>query len=203
MVYTKGTDCGFVTSRPSNSPAWSYNNVFYQRAGVEYDTTPSGVNNITEIGFYNNYSSSSGDWDIIVGLYDSSGDLLYSKSDTLSISGIGWYYTSVDWDVSASTDYGIVVLADTGTGTYMKIGKDNTSSGTNCSGPANAVSSLPDPWVLSSSSNNWPFYAIVVNNSSNPQIKLSGTFGQKPIKVKSSGSFTEKTFKVKVGGVFQ
>ena len=39
--------------------------------------------------------------------------------------------------------------------------------------------------------------------ATNPNIKLSGTFGQKPIKVKAGGTFAEKTFKVKVGGTFQ
>lgn len=142
MAVALGTNSGFVTSRPSAAPGSNYGNT-NGYANVTKHTTPSDINKITEMGWYCN--TNSGGTSYTIGLYADSagvaGALLYST--TTSLSGTGWKYVAVDWDVSPSTDYWLGLYTN---GTSVKVDGDYTSHGGAGADARSGMSGLPNPF---------------------------------------------------------
>lgn len=154
---------------------------------------------ITQIQFYMNSSISS--FDIYVGIFRNTSGTNYECIHYVQYAN-GEYSTglntkTVSWTVQSGDLIGF--YSKTGSA----IDRDLTGSGYyycygNVFGTTQTYSLSTDKTLSLGGTG-----TETGGTPTNPQIKLSGTFGQKPIKFKTGGSFVEKTFKVKVGGTFQ
>lgn len=167
MTITNGTNAGFVTTRPSGDPGGtSAAGGIDTYARVTKDTSPSTAAKIVEVGWYCANATEEANYE--VGLYAADGAVVPGEAGTLlevsrtnaKGTSAGWVYTTVDWDISASTVYWIgVQLDDTATGTATKwynsggAGIDLLTSQT----------TLPDPFgggALADADGIYAFYAI-------------------------------------------
>ena len=113
MALALGTNSGFVTVAPTTDPAASLELTIDGNSLATKDTTPSGVGRITEIGWYRAVGTNTSNFE--VGLYsDNAGvpDVRLEVAATNSSSSAGWITVSVNWTISASTDYWLALQMD-------------------------------------------------------------------------------------------
>lgn len=131
MALAIGTNCGFVVERPTADPGGTNTNID-TNSYVSKFTSPAGATKITEIGWYCDNATEAADY--VLALYAADGAVvpgeagtrLYITADTAKGTDAGWKYVTVDWNISAETDYWFgVQLDDTATATHC----NNASSG--------------------------------------------------------------------------
>lgn len=145
MALVLGTNCGFVTTAPTANPGGTTNAADNRSLALK-DTSPSGDNVVTEIGFYVTGATEEANFE--VGIYDHNvGDdnpenLLAGESRTNAKgTDAGWkVVTGLNIPISADTIYWLSYqLDDTGTTTFTtRDGTGDTEGKT--------VETLPDPW---------------------------------------------------------
>lgn len=209
MALVLGTNCGFVTVAPVADPDGS--SVFITNyAVVSKHTSPANANKITEIGWWSDIDCDEANFE--VGLYATDGAVVPGEAGTLlyvdriNVKGAtaGWKRVTVDWSISGSTDYWLAVQVDQGNLVSAKI--DYTSTGFYGEDYRN-VDSLPDPFgggAIDGATASDAIYAVwEEEEGTTRQVKISGSFVEKPYKIKIDGTFVDKPVKVKVGGNFQ
>ncbi len=144
MAIVIGTNSGFVTAAPTGDPG-APGATFDNQANSTNDTSPSGTNIITEVGFYTETDVAALNWS--VGLYANSAGApttrLFTQTGVMS-TGVGWKaITGLNWSLSASTNYWIGVWVEATT--PDTIGQQSTSGGTGFTFLASQTS-LPDPY---------------------------------------------------------
>lgn len=120
MALTLGTNSGFVTVRPTADPNASLTSTIDGSSCVTKHTSPSYPARIIEIGWYRAAGTNTENWE--VGLYsDSAGvaDVLLQVEATNSSSSAGWLTRSVNWSISASTDYWLGLQQDASAGSSL------------------------------------------------------------------------------------
>jgi len=161
MAISIGTNCGFVTSRPTANPAFTGTDIADDKMLAIKVTAPVGTNSLTEIGWYCHNATEAADFQVGIYSHDSGsnkpGNRLAVSSDTAKGTAAGWKYASVSYSLVASTTYWLAVqLDDTATNTQIDfdepVGERISQMFT--------VTSLPDPWAAGSSEFNDQYYAI-------------------------------------------
>jgi len=158
MALTIGTNCGFVTTAPTADPGAESAEDADEASWGMSDTSPTGTNQITEIGWWTDDATEAADFD--VALYDSTGTgnnakvRLQLDQGTAKGTDAGWKVADgLTWSVDASTLYWLMAQMDD-TATDTKFDRDRTESLGNdwdIGGP----NELDDPWI---------------NNASNPTV---------------------------------
>jgi hypothetical protein len=119
MALVKGTNCGFVLASPSADPAAvaTVTSDAYLRGIVDTSAVDAAI--ITEVGFWCDNATEEANFE--VGLYNSSGSLIYSDTVHAKGTGAGWKKaTGLSWAISPSTSYRIAFqLDDTATTTNI------------------------------------------------------------------------------------
>ena len=145
MALVLGTNCGFVTVAPDGDPD-AFSSLQDEKSNITKDTSPSGSNIITEIGWYDN-SGGTEEANFEVGLYaDNAGTaaaLLEVSRTNAKGTSAGWHrVTGLNWALSASTDYWICVQLD---GTATTTNTDQATSG-GAGSDTDTASTIDDPW---------------------------------------------------------
>jgi hypothetical protein len=145
MAVTIGTNSGFVTTAPTSTETGPGIGVDNAQTST-HDTSPSGDNHITEIGWFCEQATQAANFE--VGLYADDGggpgELLFS--DTVNAKGTdsGWKtVTGLDWGIDASTEYWIAVQLDDTATTTATI--HSTTGGTG-EEQKTGVTTLSDPF---------------------------------------------------------
>lgn len=116
MSLSLGTNCGFVTSAPSSDPSASYATWDGFAIGFKV-TSPAGSNDLTEIGWWVDLVDTPGTFDVAIYSHDSGNDwpgsILASTTGTSTGSSAGvWKAASINYSMTASTTYWLVVQMD-------------------------------------------------------------------------------------------
>ncbi len=127
MALVIGTNCGFVTTSPTADPTEGNLSVDESAANVK-DTSPSGDNIVTEMGWWCDKATQEADFEL--GVYDhNSGDdeaeaLIGKSSPTAKGTDAGWkVVTGLNISISASTIYWLAIqLDDTATSSTINVG---------------------------------------------------------------------------------
>lgn len=120
MTLTKGTNCGFVTVRPTADPSATSVALDTRAMAGRFDSP--GAVNVSEIGWYCDNATEAANYQVGLYSHDAVNNmpdaLLVSSGDVAKGTTSGWKYAAVDIDISASTIYWIAVqLDDTATTT--------------------------------------------------------------------------------------
>ena len=161
MALVLGTNAGFVTVAPTDDPAESGFTID-NSTWASKDTSPSGDNKITEIGWYCDNSTQEANFE--VGIYTDDSDkpdiVVGSLSQTNAKgTDAGWKrVTGLNIPISASTIYWIAVELDNtipGTDADLKLSGGRLDV-------KNAVE-LTDPWGTTNTSLDWlpAIYAVI------------------------------------------
>ena len=150
MALVVGTNCGFVTTAPTDDPASESRTLDYT-AVVAGFTSPANAIKVTEIGWYQGTAVTQ-NANFEVGLYAADGAVvpgeagtrLYVDNSNAKGTDAGWKRcTGLNWDISPNTMYFIgVQLDNTSTATYY----DYSSTGGYGYDDLISVTSLPNPF---------------------------------------------------------
>ena len=149
MALVIGTNCGFVTTAPTADPDDGLVSVDNSAVSLK-DTSPSGNNIVTEIGWWCDNATEEANFE--VGIYDHNGGddepeaVVGSLNQTNAKgTGSGWkVVTGLNISISASTVHWIAVQLDnTSTATLTNTG------GSGRRAVLTSVSTLPSPWGTS------------------------------------------------------
>ena len=172
MALVIGTNCGFVTSAPSNDPSGATALIMDTRARALKDTAPAKAVKVTEIGWWCDNATQEANFDVGIYSHDAGNDrpnaLIGSSKNNAKGTSSGWKkITSLDITITAWTVYWIgVQLDDTATQTNLDFDQDG-SSGT---AYKSSQTALPDSWGSSDGSDatsTMAIYALVeVSNQS-------------------------------------
>jgi hypothetical protein len=177
MALVLGTNCGFVTTAPTDDPA-ELNTTTEERSLSIKDTSPAGATKIVEIGWYANSATPEANFEI--GVYDD--DSVNSEPGTL-LSGAsltnakgttqGWKrVTGLNISISENTVYWLAMQMDAVSG-----GTVNTDAKTSGGKIARKYSSysLPSDWGTSSAKNDWllSIYAITEGAATGTNCKIN------------------------------
>lgn len=178
MALVLGTNCGFVSTRPTVDPGESSNDFVMDDSCVGGKfTSPSGSNTLSEVGWWCRTASEAANFQ--VGIYshdagnDCPGSRLAVSSDTAKGTGNGWKYASLSYALSASTTYWLCVQLDnTSTTTYIEYIFNASYRGDTISG----YSALPDPWVFAFNANTYlmGIYGVYAATSSGTPVYYLG-----------------------------
>lgn len=127
MTLTLGTNCGFVTSRPSGDPDAGDSTTIDYRSTCMQDTSPATAVKVTEIGWYANEATQAVNFDVAI-YTDSSNyptTIVGNKSTGIKGTSSGWKHVTVDIEISASTTYWIAMQCDN-TSTTTTINNDSS-----------------------------------------------------------------------------
>ena len=165
MAVVLGTNAGFVSVSPTNSPAATSTTVDAFKFAVK-DTAPVGAIKITEIGWWNNAATEEANFE--VGLY--SHDAVNNKPNVrlfvapINAKGTGsaeWKRVTVDWEITAGTIYWIAFQLDN----TASASKSNYSAQATIQSHFVAATTLSDPWGSSTASLSlYSIYALVSLN---------------------------------------
>jgi hypothetical protein len=145
MAIALGTNSGFVTTAPTDDPAGTLTYTIDGARVYTKHTSPSNAVKITQMGWYRASGTNAANWEI--GLYaDSSGvpGARLFVDNTNSNAASGWLTTTVDWTISASTDYWLAVQMDAHTGSSTIDRETTGGNGTDQLG-GGTETTLPDP----------------------------------------------------------
>lgn len=167
MALVLGTNCGFVTTAPTEDPAGSTSFADDRTWSIK-NTSPVGNYKIVEMGWY--ASSASEETNFEMGLYDSSRNLLSVSRTNAKGTTAGWKkVTGLNIPIDSETIYWIAVQIDiTTTGTFT----DAISSGGEGYELAISQTTLLDPLVnytATDSNGMVAIYALVEEASSSEQ----------------------------------
>jgi len=148
MALVIGTNCGFVTSAPTDNPEGSTFEIC-NNAVVSKFTSPAGVTKIIEIGWWCNEATEEVNFE--VGLYSADGTVvpgeagtrLYVSDTNAKGTGSGWKRVTVDWSITESTDYWIGLQLDN---TASATNTDNATSGGEGYDRIYVQTGLPNPF---------------------------------------------------------
>jgi len=161
MALVLGTNCGFVTSAPTDDPSGDATVNMDTMCNAQKDTSPATAAKVTEIGWWSNNATEESNFE--VGLYSDAGagepELRLQVDDTNAKgTTAGWKKVTVNWTISPSTIYWLAVqLDDTSTNTV--IDRAN-AGGTDAYAQLNAQTSLPSDWGSSYYKNATRLFAI-------------------------------------------
>jgi len=137
MPLTRGTNCGFVSSRPTAGNPGSDCATFDEYHFAFRDTSPSGGNRIIEIGWHERGITFAGGA-FKVALYSDSGDMPGTLQSGFPQYGVtitdtvGWYrITGLNYSLTSNTVYWITAGHETVAGTVFidrETGKVNEKS---------------------------------------------------------------------------
>ena len=114
MALVTGTNCGFVTASPGADPGGGDTGVDGTCRAFQ-DTTPAGINTVTEIGFWADNTVAARDFDVAIYAENAgSPGAVVGAITTHSTAGAGgqWITATVSIPVSAATTYWIGVQWD-------------------------------------------------------------------------------------------
>ena len=148
MALVIGTNCGFVTSAPTDNPEGGLFEI-RNNAVVSKFTSPDGVTKIIEIGWWCNESTEEANFE--VGLYSADGAVvpgeagtrLYVSDTNAKGTSSGWKRVTVDWSITESTDYWIGLQLDN---TASATNTDNATSGGEGYDRIYVQTGLPNPF---------------------------------------------------------
>lgn len=165
MALVLGTNSGFVTTAPTDTPAQTVVPIDnYSR--VTKDTSSATARKITEIGWWCNTATEESNFE--VGLYAADGAVvpgeagtrLYVDNTNAKGTDTGWKRVTVDWTISPNTIYYLAVqLDDTATTTYIVY----TSSGGGGYDYLTSQTTLDSPYgggTLSDANGMYAIYAV-------------------------------------------
>ena len=209
MAVVVGTNAGFVTTAPTGDPAASGRNTDTKATAFK-DTSPTGDNVVTEIGWYTGTATEETNFEVGIYDHDAGNDIplnLLSGESRTNAKGTtaGWKrVTGLSIPITAETIYWLAIqVDDTATTTQV----DRTFTSGKKTVERASMTTLLDPWGVEGTINTFVFaiYAVVEEavTGFTRKIKISGTFQDKPIKEKKAGTFEDKPIKIKVGGTFQ
>ena len=161
MALTPGTNCGFVTARPTVNPSGT--NTSMQGYSIAFKhTSPATAVKVVEIGFW--IENSDGGGGMEVGIYthnvtDDEPEALVGKDTWTHDNSTGWYYRTVDIAISPSTIYWIAVQCDDPSKNTNWEGTDIRNAVLTAGG---GTATLIDPWGTSDVLRNrtYGFYAV-------------------------------------------
>lgn len=149
MALVEGTNCGFVSSRPSGDPGGT-DMVAETNAWATRSTSPAGSDlAVVEIGFYIDNATAAADMDL--GIYTNDGSEPNELVGSITISKgttAGWKYGSCNIAISSETQYHIAAQVDSSSGCN---GNYQGSGGDTVCGKY-SQSSLPSTWGSSDQS---------------------------------------------------
>ena len=139
-----GTNCGFVTTAPTDDPAAS-TTTQDNWAWATKDTAPAGAVKITEIGWWCDTATEAANFEVGIYSHDSGNDKPDAVVGSLSQTNAkgttaGWKTVTVDIAITENTIYWISVqLDDTATQTSLNYGSGGKWS-------RKRATTLTDPW---------------------------------------------------------
>lgn len=176
MAVVKGVNSGFVSVSPTADPAGTNvtcNDIYR----VFLDTSPSGATKITEVGFWNDGSTTSTNYEMGIyaadGTGGAAGTLIHvSRTNTLGTTS-GWKKITVDWSISGNTNYWIGLQVDSVSPNVLT----NYSSDTGSFDGTSPASTLPSPYTRTTIYNNLIFsvYALYEATSGPANLKTYNT----------------------------
>ena len=175
MTLQLGINCGFLTVAPTTDPTGNTTLNVGSGVSVTKDTSPANSVKITEIGWYAQNATSEQNFEIA--LYADSagvaGAQLFQDITNAKGTTAGWKTVTVDWAISADTDYWIALQVD---GTAQRTDRQsNLGSGIDNKGPLNSLEFL-DPYnggALLDADDVLAFYAVVeISAGTNTQINI-------------------------------
>lgn len=187
MGLVKGTNCGFVTTAPTEDPTDSDGIIDDYAYGLK-DTSPTGAKRVTEIGWWCNNATEEADFD--VGIYDHNvGDdnpeaIVGVSRNNAKGTDAGWKrVTGLNIEITAETIYWIALQLDnTATTTIINY----SAAGGEKSDLKTAQTSLPDPWGASEFTYErlqsiYAVYETTIQASVTNGLKLNDTLAPKTI----------------------
>jgi len=119
MAVTIGTNAGFVSAAPSADPEGSTGWVCDGHAQAVKDTSPSGSNNLTEIGYYVSGATEETNFEVALYSHNAVDDKPNARIDgsyddtNAKGSTAGWKSSgALEYELAASTTYWIAVQID-------------------------------------------------------------------------------------------
>lgn len=172
MALVLGTNSGFVSVAPTADPVANTSGSVDGEAMVIKDTSPTGVNRITEVGWWVDDNTTPSDVNFEVGLYAAdgavvpgeAGTLLYVSRTNATGTTLGWKVVTVDWEISSSTNYWIGVQVDSTAGV---ITSNKETSGGSGFDERVSMATLPDPFgggALEDADGMYAIYAVCKTN---------------------------------------
>ena len=147
MALVLGTNCGFVTVAPEADPDGTATTSDAYARAIKH-VAPEGATSITEIGWWNDTTSITTNFEVGLYSHDAGNDKplnrlyideTHDKGDTA-----GWKTVAVDWEITEGTIYWIAIQIDQHTGD-TKI--DYTNAGAPSRASAVSAASLANPWT--------------------------------------------------------
>lgn len=124
---TIGTNAGFVTTAPTSDPAGNNLDVSGFAFGSNFNSSATAVK-ITEVGYWNDDATDTSQT-AQVALYNDTGAIypasLLKNASFTTVGGQRWEKVSVDWTISPSTRYWLVVISPQVTTNYNNNGAGN------------------------------------------------------------------------------
>ena len=187
MALVVGTNCGLVTSAPTEDPSGSgtYTMDNYGRC-VKITTTEAIT--ITEVGWWCDSATEEANFE--VGLYSDNanvpGTLLQVERTNAKGTSAGWKKkTGLSWSLDASTVYWLSVQCDNTTTTtyidYQSIGGERYSYNS-------SLATLPDTWTATGTSDN---YMMTIYGVYSTGETPTGTADKDTIWVNNNGTWVE------------
>jgi hypothetical protein len=144
MALTLGTNCGFLTTRPTTSPAAANGDASNARWALKH-TSPAGSNNLIELGWHVRYYDAADTFRMALYAHDAGNDrpgaLLALTSAGIAVTSENWFYGAASYSLAASTVYWMALLRTTPANT--EVGWDDL---TGARVSIDGVTSLGDPW---------------------------------------------------------
>ena len=164
-TFTKGTNCGFVTTAPTADPTGPQKTYVDDHSIGIKDTSPATTAQVvTEIGFYSNEAETKS-FDVAIYTHDSGNnepESIVGKSEGHTTNGaIGWQTAKCFIPIQSSTIYWIIIYFS-GTGGSLGIDRDDDYVGELWKGDSSS-GGFRDPWAetnLTGTDQYLAFYAL-------------------------------------------
>ena len=163
MALVVGTNCGFVTARPTGDPGAGSNDQIMDNNVVAFKVVAPANSTVTEIGWYCYNATEAANFQ--VGLYTHSegtgfpDTLVAAAAEEAKGTSAGWKYKAYSANITSGTTYWVAVqLDDTTTTTYTSYTTGESSA--YWYAEDNAETALPDPWDTQDNFSNEIIFAI-------------------------------------------